>query len=406
MMDQIPTTEKETRTHSPPRRGRILLATASLGAGHNSVARALAGEFERAEVDFQSVDVMSKTRWPFGACYAGGFTLGMTRLPWAYGLGFVMGNRPHTPRRSLAERFRLWTERLGLAPFAHLVEAYQPDVILNTHFIAAPMIAAMIALGRTRARQVITVTDVEMHRWWYSERMAHWFVPSDYTAAFLRPWGVADERVTVSGIPIDPKWDRRVDRAKVLAEWNLPADRKIVVVSGGTEFVCAPVVKIVRDLSDTCPDAHVVVLAGRNKGLLADLSRLAGRSRRIQPLGFTDRVNEVVGVSSLMVTKAGGLTTAECLAAGTPMVLINPVPGQEAGNARYFARQGAAVIARGAKSIVAATRDLLADGESLRRMGRCARQLYLPGRSTISATVLRLLDSGARNADPVGVTRT
>ena len=84
------------------RRPRLLLATASLGAGHNSVARALAGEFGRADVDFESVDVMSETRRVYGACYSGAFTLGMTRFPWVYGLGYVVGNRPHRPQRSLA----------------------------------------------------------------------------------------------------------------------------------------------------------------------------------------------------------------------------------------------------------------------------------------------------------------
>ena len=153
----------------------------------------------------------------------------------------------------------------------------------------------------------------------------------------LRRWGVHERHITVSGIPIHPKWARPLDRRKILRDWRLPADRKIVLLAGGTEFTCGPVVRIARHIAEVCPQAYVVVLAGRSKKLLAELAASPLAPGRLVGVGFTDRVHELVEACSLMVTKPGGVTTAECLAKGTPMVLMNPVAGQEGGNAEYLA---------------------------------------------------------------------
>jgi processive 1,2-diacylglycerol beta-glucosyltransferase len=363
----------------------VLVATASVGAGHNSVARAIVEQLRSAAPDLavDCQDVMAFTPRLFRAYYAGGFALGMSRFPRAFGFGFWLTNRPQGPRRGLMERLRLFQERLVLRGFCDHVLAARPDLIVNTHFLAAPAIAALLAAGRLNCPQVTVVTDIEVHRFWYSQRVRHWFVPSDYSAQPLTRWGVLPEQITVSGIPIHPKWVPLLDRRKVLADWKLPADKTIVILTGGTEFLCAPVPKIAVAILAACPHVHLVVLAGRNKKLLEELARLPQTPARLTPLGFTDRAQELVEVCSLMLTKAGGITTAECLAKGTPMILMRPVPGHEGGNARYLAGQGAAVIARGLDDIVGQAARLLNDPPALAAMAEHARRLYKPGTQTV-----------------------
>ncbi len=92
-----------------------------------------------------------------------------------------------------------------------------------------------------------------------------------------------------------------------------------------------------------------------------------------------------------MVTKAGGIITAECLSKGTPMVLLKPVPGHEAGNAAYFAREGAAVVARGTKDVEQTVSRLLADPQALKQLSDNARRLYKPGTQTVTAAVSEAL---------------
>jgi processive 1,2-diacylglycerol beta-glucosyltransferase len=162
-----------------------------------------------------------------------------------------------------------------------------------------------------------------------------------------------------------------------------------VVLSGGADFVCGPVVRIARKLAKQNPQATIVVLAGRNKKMLAELSKLAGAADgRIVPVSFTDRVHELIEIASLMVTKPGGLTTAECLSKACPMVLLPPVPGQESHNARFFTAAGAACTLKCHRRLVRRVTELLQKPEQLATMSRCASVLYRDGASVIARSAM------------------
>ncbi|MFB3893330.1 MAG: hypothetical protein ACE15C_15055 [Phycisphaerae bacterium] len=371
----------------------VLIVSAGVGAGHNQAARAVVEGLRLAdpELAVEHVDVLTFTSRAFRAYYNGGFKLSMTRLPRAYGVGFWVTNRPNTAARGVSERIRLASEWRSLAKFRQFLLDRRPPLVVHTHFLPPPAVARMVGEGALQARQMVVVTDINVHRWWYSEGVERYFLPHEFSAQQVRRWGVAEERITVSGIPIHPKWIAPLDREKVLADWRLPADKDIVILTGGTEFTCGPIVSIARGILAACPTAVVVVLAGRNKELLAELSREQDAGRRLFPQGFTDRSQELVEVCSMMITKPGGITTAECLSKGAPMILLNPVPGQEGGNADFLRREGAAVVTRRPAEVVEQAGRLLADKAELARMSAAARRLYKPGTQTIVEHVLRAL---------------
>jgi len=368
---------------------RVLILTASVGAGHNQAAKAVVAAMGAAcpDVLVETIDSLTLVPRTFRAYYSGGYTLAVTKFPSLYGVGFWCNDRPQRPGRGLVERFRLWNERQSLRRLARRLIDDPPDLIVNTHFLAAPLVARLVAQGRLNVPQMVVVTDIRVHRFWHSEGVERWFVPADESAATLRRWGIAPGSITVSGIPVHPKWTAPLDRAAVLRDWSLPADRPVVLLSGGTEFVCGPVVRIARRIAEACPRAFLVVLAGRNKKLLGRLSALPRAGRDILPVAFTDRVHELVDAAALMVTKAGGLSTAECIARGTPMVLLPPVPGQEAGNAEFFARHGAAVLARRNRHVPDLVASVLGAPAELERMSAAARALYRPGARTVAEAV-------------------
>jgi processive 1,2-diacylglycerol beta-glucosyltransferase len=375
------------------KRRKVLIISASIGAGHHSVAAALKASLASAapQVETALIDILDLAPWWFRAYYAGGFRLGMTRLPRLYGLGFVLTNRPQTPQRSCLERLRLALERRALWRLEGYLSADRFDLILNTHFAAASVIGRMIRQGRFHTPQVLVVTDIEVHRLWYAEEVGHWFAPSQYSAQPLRRWGIGDDRISVTGIPIHAKWTAPLDRRRVCDDWRLPHDRPIVVLTGGTEFVCGPVVGIARGILRACADCCLVVLAGRNKKLLAELSGLGEPPGRLVPLSFTDRAHEIVEVCRLMVTKPGGATTAECLAKGTPMVFLRATPGHESGNAEFLAHNGAAICTLSADDAVATVARLLGNPQLLAEMSANARRLYKPATQTVTAAICRML---------------
>jgi len=381
-----------------PHAKRVLIVTSSVGSGHNAVADAVSRRLTDAApgVVVTVVDALVFVPKAVAAIYAGVFALGMSKFPGIYGLCFRASNRPHRPSRGKSERLRLCMERKCMRRFEAYILANRPDLIVCTHFLAPPVITRLARSKALGLRQIVVITDIEAHRFWYSEHVMQWFVPTDHTAEQLSQWGIPPQRVTVSGIPVHDKWRAPLAAEKILHEWRLPADRDIVLLSGGTDFTCGPVAKIARLIAGNGTGAYVIVLAGRNKKLLAKLARLPGAGRDILPLGFTDRVHELAEVASLAVTKAGGIFTAECLAKGKPMIFLKPVPGHESGNAKYLESKGAGIIARNTSEVVRTAHKLLADKGKLDLMSKAANQLHRSGAEKVVSAVLKALGQDHR----------
>jgi len=373
--------------------GRVLVISASVGAGHNQAARAVVDRLREAgpHLEVEHVDALNFAGPCFRAWYAGGYALAVSRLPRMYGLGFRMTDHPDGPRRSLAERRRLWTERLAMRRMSKHILAGRYDLILHTHFLVGPMVARMQDRGLLSCPQAVVVTDNVIHRYWHSANMERWFLSAELDVERLVRWGIGRDRIVVSGMPVQAKWRAELNRSRVLAEWDLPADRPIVLLSGGTDFVCGPVVRIANELARAREDLCVVVLGGRNKKLLGQLAGLGLPGDRLRPVAFTDRLHELVEASSLMITKAGGSTIAECAARGKPMVFLKPVPGQEKGNARYFAAAGAGVVAPSVRETIQRTLELVDDPQRLAAMSQAATALYRPAAETIADWITRRL---------------
>ncbi|MCY2931336.1 MAG: hypothetical protein NTV86_17980 [Planctomycetota bacterium] len=372
----------------------VMVLTASVGPGHNSAARAIAEAYRRAgggEIEY--VDVLDFTSRAFRAFYARGYAFGVSYLPKLYGVGYWLADRPQRVGLGAVERGYVWATRTVLRRLRTYLRARRPRVIVNTHFLAPPLVAWMRRHGELDCQEIVVVTDNVIHRSWHCLDVDRWFVPNPQCASVLHRWGMPGSAVTCSGIPVHPKWLDPMDAATVLAQWRLPADRKIVLLSAGADFTCGPVVKIARGIVESRPEACVVVLAGRSKELAAAVAGMGYPDHRVRPVSFTDKLHELAGVAAVMVTKPGGITTAECLAKALPMVLIKPVPGQEAGNARVLTEGGAAVTARNAADTVACVGRLLGD-EALRAgmAGRC-RAMYLPAAQTIAGAVAELLSA-------------
>ena len=369
----------------------VLLISAGVGAGHNQAAKAILEGLRLAQpgLPVRQIDALDYVSSFFRAYYADGFAFSMTHLARLYGAGFWLTDHPQRPGRGLGERVRLAWERRFLGRLEQLLLEKRPRLIVHTHFLSPPAVSRLIRKHGLTSRQIVAVTDIVVHRWWYAEDVDHYFLPAPTGLERLERWGIEPARITVSGMPIHPKWVQPLDREKIYATWRLPRDKRIVVLTGGTIFTCGPIVRIANEILAACPDAAVVVLAGRNKDLLADLSRQPHAGTRLFPQGFTDRGHELLEIADVMITKPGGITTAECLSKALPMVLLKPVPGQEGGNARYFEQEKVALVARSPADIVAAAGKLLSDRALRDAMSANARKLFRYGTAPIMEYVLK-----------------
>ena len=374
----------------------VLFVSASVGAGHNSASQAvMAGLAERrGDLSVALWDMMELAPRAFRAFYAGGYKKSMTCASWLWGVGYCLADRPHRRRRSMAERGRLAFERLMLRQFRCRLLTLGPRLVVNTHFLAPPEVGRLIGSGALNTKQFVVTTDMLAHRFWYADNVERYFVASGQSGEMIRSWGIDPQRICLSGIPIHPKWLAPLDRAKLLAEWRLPGDKQIVILAGGAQFTTGPVARMARDLVAAREDVFVVILTGHNNRLQAELDDLAGTHGRLRGIPMTDRAQELVELCSLMITKAGGITTSECAAKGKPMVFLRPVPGQEAGNARYYVEHGAGVMTSDWSQVVEATVRLLEEPERLAALAAGARKLYRPATQTIVDAIVEQLDHG------------
>jgi processive 1,2-diacylglycerol beta-glucosyltransferase len=381
----------------------VLLVSAGVGAGHNQAARAIMAGLAQADpsLPVEWLDVLTITSRAFTLYYAGGYNLLVTRLPWLYGFGYWLTDRPHGPRRGLLERRRLWSERRSLGPLARWLGERLPALVVNTHFVSQPMVTHLIGRGTPGLRQMTVVTDYHAHRWWCAQRVDRFFVPDEFGRQRLIDFGTPAESVELTGLPVHPKWRQPLEEAEIRGRWKLPAGRPVVLVAGGVSFAVGGIADMAQELCRRLGQAFVVVLAGQNKqlmGRLAAMPEAQGDNAALRIVSFTDRIHELVQLSSVFLTKSGGMTVSEATTKGTPLVLMRPVPGQEAYNARMMVDSGAAVQANTQQEAVELVVALLNDPARLQQLADNARRLDRPATTMICE---KILEAVAKMGSPV-----
>jgi processive 1,2-diacylglycerol beta-glucosyltransferase len=205
-------------------------------------------------------------------------------------------------------------------------------------------------------------------------------VALEETRVHLARLGIPDERITVSGIPIDPRFAARFDKQVLRRKHGLEPDRTTILIAAGG-FGVGPVEVIVSSMRQLRHRAQVVVICGRSEDLRRRVEKVAampGGNVTIKVIGFTSEMHELMAAADLLVGKPGGLTTSEALAQGLALVVINPIPGQEERNADHLLEQGAAIRCNNLPVIAWKIDRLLDDPARLSTMQEAARRLGRP----------------------------
>jgi len=357
----------------------ILILHASVGAGHTRAAKAAAAALalEAPDANAVVVDALDLARPLFKKAYGDGYLKLVDRAPALFGWLFAATDKP--PRgRALGDRLRRAVSRWGASDFTDLLERGDWDAVVSTHFLPPELIAALREGGRFKAPLLTVVTDYDAHRIWVHDPGARYCVAGLAAAASLRGHGVAADKISITGIPVDPAFSAPADRDAARRAFGLSGGYPVVVQSAGGHGV-GPLEDGFRALLASTVPSEIVVVCGRNQAAKEALGRLRPPSRhRVRIVGFTDKMRELMSVADLLVTKPGGLTVSEALACGLPMVLINPIPGQEERNADYLLENGAAVKANSSASLTAKVEDLLSSPARMSEMRRRAKRLGRP----------------------------
>lgn len=366
---------------------RVLVLSASIGGGHVAAAKALVAAFHELGVEAEHRDLLDHTAMPFRRLYRQAYFDLVRTMP---DLVEWIGRRLDRPseRTSVQRKLRARAVRLLSYEVPRIVDRYQPTVVVHTHFLGAQIMSGRMRRHRVLP-QAVVVTDFFAHAFWLQPGVARYFVASGEVRAQLLNAGVDEHRVRVSGIPIDLRFSR-------LAPVE-PGDREhLLVLAGG--LGAEHVRQILGQLKEFRWPLRVTVVCGRSSELTNVARELVADSSgpvTFQVLGFVDNMPELMNSATLAVTKPGGLTSSEALAAGLPLMLVSPYPLQEEMNSHFLLENGCAVRVEPLSTLSHKLKSLLQEEGRLDAMRDATTRHAKPEAArTVARTVLEELGTG------------
>jgi processive 1,2-diacylglycerol beta-glucosyltransferase len=382
---------------------RVLVLSASVGAGHMRAAEAveLALREVAPESTVKNLDILTLTNAVFRRVYARSYLDLVNKSPHVLGYFYDLMDQPSRSGKYRRDRLRLAVERLNLRPFLRFLESEPWDLVINSHFLPAEIIASLRKNGTLKVKQVTATTDFETHRLWVNQPCDHYFTATEEGARYLAHWGVPAEDITTTGIPIHPIFRKAKDRSEYLAKYGLDHDRPVILQMAGG-FGVGPIEKLYRALLDVEVPLQVLVVTGRNEEVKSQLEAVAVPARhRAQVLGFSRDIDELMACADLVMSKPGGLTTSESLARGAGMVIVNPTPGQEYRNSDFLLENGAAIKVNNIATLPYKINCLLKEPGKLEQLKQNARRLARPNAAfAVVERSLQLLSEAKVNPVP------
>ena len=368
---------------------RILVLTLSFGSGHVTAARAVAEELRGQEpsADVRVVDALEGARLLFRACYAWPYWLMIRRAPKLWERFFesrvARGDEGTAPA---------WAFRRGCAHVFRIIRDFQPETIIACEVAACELAALAKREGLTGARVVAVITDHEAEPVWVKPEVESFAVADERVREQLRSWGARGEAITVCGIPTDAAFNVRHDAEETRRRHGINDHAPVVLLMCGG-MGPARLDVVARHLCASGERLHVVAVAGRDEKARRRLYKIkAEPPATLGVLGWTDDVAALMQAASLLVTKPGGLTTAEAALSSLPVVFFDAIPGPERRNAARVAEAGAGVLADSPEEAARAALSLLRDETTRRRMAGRAFELS----SADAATTIARLALDAR----------
>ena len=280
---------------------------------------------------------------------------------------------------SMIQRF---LKQLGRNDFLKYIQAFAPDLIVCT-YPTISSILAQLRLEQILQVPVITViTDYTVHSHWVHPGVDRYMVGCQEVKESLVSWGIKAPCILVTGIPVSPKFEAEMDRGDIISKLGLNPDLTTFLVMGGAYGGLKSVRRICKTLADSLVPVQSIIVCGKNIKLYHSLGAVIEQAfNPVVRLGYVHNVEELMAVSDLIITKAGGLTVSEALTKRLPLVIYKAIPGQEEENANFVQRTGAGHVAGTEEELGWLLKRFLSNPREIEKMREKAAEA-MPGHST------------------------
>ena len=355
---------------------KVMIFYAAYGGGHLSAARSLKENIETnyKDIDVKLVDCMDYVSKYVNKVTTKAYSEMAKKAPRTWGRVYW-----HSQKGPLAH-FSTTSNKFLSRKLNKLLQDFMPDIIISTHPFATQMCAYLKKLGKLDVKIATVMTDFAPHDQWlvFNHYVDYYFVSHEDMKRQLHEKGIPNEKIYATGIPLSNKFLLQYDKSQILKNFGLSPDRKTVLFFGGGEFGLGKTqtFKIFETFAQCKENIQIVAIAGKNPKMKEHFENLVyelGKHDCIKVLEYTDKVAELMSISDLVVTKPGGLTTTESLASGLPIVVINPIPGQEEENATYLEENKVAIWIRKDDNVEEILNNLFSNPDKIQEMKIRAR---------------------------------
>ena len=340
---------------------RVLLLTVTTGQGHNQAAKSLCECFEERGINNMYLDVFEYINPVLKEALSYGYLMSTKRFAKLYGKVYGFVEQGADKERHMLKI----TSNIMAKKLVGFIEEYKPDTIVCTHVFSALLISAIKHRIKSDIKTVGIVTDFTIHPLWEHTDIDYYITASELLNNQAEKKGISKEKLCPIGIPIKPEFAEKTDKKEARKILGLEDKRTILVMSGSMGY--GKVETIIEELDRSSLDFQIVSICGYNEKLYRRLSK-KNTDKTLVNLSFTDKVDLYMDACDCVVTKPGGLTTSEALAKGVPMIMINPIPGQEDRNVEFLLNNGAALKVSKTFSVDDAVYQLFSNTERLKTL--------------------------------------
>ena len=349
---------------------KILILYAKYGGGHYSAANAIQKHLDNTyNVETELIDFMEYANKVLNSITTKAYNKMAKDTPRLWGKIYAKS------QRGILGGISTSANKLLSSKINKLLKQTNPDIVVSTHPFSSQMVSYLKQKGKISCKLVTVLTDFAPHdQWLIGHKFTNDFcVSNEKMQKYLLRYGINKEKIHVTGIPLSDKFLEAFDKSKIFKEFELNENNPVILFFGGGEFGLGKStnLQILNALIHNLPTYQIIAISGKNKKMnekFNELVKNANATNRVKVFDYTNKVPELMSISSLVVTKPGGLTTSESLASGLPILIINPIPGQEEENAEFLENNHVGVWLKNTDNIDEFIQNLFSDDTKLKNM--------------------------------------
>lgn len=318
---------------------KVLFLSVPTGQGHHQTAKAVLEYFKNNEdVECRFLDVVDDVSPMLADSLQQGYLLSTKMTPRIYGRIYDMADQRNQEKNSNIGK--LIQSILHKKLLAYLRQ-YDPDIIVATHVIAAIAVTYLRSKYPIRAKAIAIVTDYTFHPYWEDADVDYYVTPSELLTFQALKKRIPEDRIKPFGIPIQPHFTQKISQKEAREKLGLRDQYTILLMMGSMGFG-SNVLSTIRSLDRMNDNFQLITVCGNNKKLKARIDAMI-KHKTILNFGYTNEVSTLMDAADCIITKPGGLSTSEAMAKELPMILLDPIPGQEDRNKEFMLNNGIAL---------------------------------------------------------------